>query len=51
MKRLISFLKDEEGMAAVEYGLIVAVISLGILLSTQGVMGWINARFTQVAAI
>ena len=51
MKKLISFFKDEEGMAAVEYALIVAVISLGILAATGGVRDWISARFTTVAAI
>ena len=51
MKRLISFLKDEEGATAVEYGLMVAVIALGILVATQGVRTWINSQFTAVAAI
>ncbi len=51
MKRLMSFLKDEEGMAAVEYALIVAVIAIGILAATQGVRDWIIGRFTVVSGI
>jgi len=51
MKKMISFFKDEEGMAAVEYALIVAVIALGILAATQGVRDWIINRFQQVAAV
>ena len=33
MKKLISFLKDEEGATAVEYGLIVALIAAVIILT------------------
>ncbi|MDL1962792.1 MAG: Flp family type IVb pilin [Deltaproteobacteria bacterium] len=38
MKRLISFLKDEEGATAVEYGLIVGLIALAII-TTVGLIG------------
>ncbi|MGN6671034.1 MAG: Flp family type IVb pilin [Candidatus Nucleicultricaceae bacterium] len=38
MKKLISFLQNEEGATAIEYGLIAALISVAILtiLSTIG---------------
>ena len=51
MKKLISFLKDEEGATAVEYGLMVAVITVGILASVQGVRTWLNTQFTAVSSI
>ena len=38
MKRLISFLKDEEGATAVEYGLIVALIA-AVIVGTVGLVG------------
>lgn len=51
MKKMISFFKDEEGATAVEYGLIIAVICLGILVAVQGLRTWLNAQFNNVAAI
>ena len=38
MKKLISFLKDEEGATAVEYGLIVALIA-AIIIVVVGMLG------------
>ena len=38
MKKLISFLKDEEGATAVEYGLIVALIA-AVIIATVAVVG------------
>ena len=38
MKKLISFLKDEEGATAVEYGLIVALIA-AVIVGTVLVLG------------
>jgi pilus assembly protein Flp/PilA len=35
MKKLISFIKDEEGATAVEYGLIVALIAAVIIVTVQ----------------
>ncbi len=31
MKKLLRFLKDEEGVTAIEYGLIAALIAIGII--------------------
>jgi pilus assembly protein Flp/PilA len=45
------FLKEEDGVTAIEYALIAAVITLGILLSVQGVRTWITTQFNAVAAI
>ena len=51
MEKLMKFLKEEDGVTAIEYALIAAVISLGILLSVEGVRDWISSRFDQVSAI
>lgn len=37
MKTLIRFLKDESGATAIEYGLIVALIVIGIIASVQSI--------------
>jgi len=51
MKVLKRFLKEEDGVTAIEYALIAVVITLGILLSVQGVRTWITTQFNAVAAI
>ena len=46
----IRFLKDETGATAIEYGLIVALISLGLLLLVNGVTADnISATFNKAA--
>ena len=48
MKRFISFLKDEEGATAVEYGLIVALIA-AICIGTVTLLGVkVNSAFSKV---
>jgi pilus assembly protein Flp/PilA len=51
MERLKKFLKEEDGVTAIEYTLIAAVIALGILLSVQGVAGWIDTQLVAVAGV
>ena len=50
MKKLISFFKDEEGATAIEYGLIAALISVGIVASVTLVGGGLVNTFTTVSA-
>jgi pilus assembly protein Flp/PilA len=50
MKRLMSFLKDEEGATAIEYGLIASLISVVIIIAVTAVGGGLDATFTAVAA-
>ena len=45
MDSLVRFIKEEEGVTAIEYALIGAVIALGILVSIRGVRDWIIAQF------
>ena len=49
MKKLISFLKDEEGATAVEYGLMVALIAAFILLTVKFLGGKVESTFNNVA--
>ena len=48
MKKLISFLKDEEGATAVEYGLIVALIAALIILTVTALGIKVESAFNKV---
>ena len=48
MTKLVSFLHDESGATAIEYGLIAACISVAIIAIVQGVGTKLNSTFTQV---
>ena len=46
---LARFLKDESGATAIEYGLIAALISVGIITGATSLGTSINATFTTIA--
>ncbi len=48
MKKLIRFLKDEEGVTAIEYGLIAALIAVGIIAAVTAVGGKLKATFNAI---
>ena len=48
MKKLISFLKDEEGATAIEYGLLAGLISVVIILAVTAVGGELNRIFNAI---
>ena len=47
-KSFKQFLKDESGATAIEYGLIAALIGVGIIVFLQNVRGQLQATFTKV---
>ena len=49
MKKLISFLKDEEGATAIEYGLLAALIAVVIIAGATVLGENLNALFTAIA--
>jgi len=49
MKRLHRFLKEEEGVTAIEYGLIAALIAVFIIGAVQLVGGDLSNTFNAVA--
>jgi pilus assembly protein Flp/PilA len=49
MSLLLSFVRDESGATAIEYGLIAAGISVAIVTVVQTVGTNLNATFTTVA--
>ena len=50
MKRLMRFLKDEEGVTAIEYGLIAALIALVIIVAVALVGTNLSGTFQKVAS-
>ena len=50
MKRLISFLKDEEGATAIEYGLLAALIAIIMMVGASAVGINLDLLFKKVAA-
>ncbi|QCL92401.1 Flp family type IVb pilin [Agrobacterium sp. LC34] len=49
LRSFINFCKNEDGATAIEYGLIVAVISVGIIGGASAVSTSINAIFQFIA--
>ena len=50
MNKLIKFLKGEQGVTAIEYGLIASLIAIGIIGAVTLAGGSIAGIFNQVAA-
>ena len=50
MKKLIRFFKDEEGATAPEYGLIVALIAVGLIASVKIIGTSVSDTFSQTAS-
>jgi len=50
VKKLIRFLKDEDGVTAIEYGLIAALIAVAIIVAVNTVGGKISDTFDLVSA-
>lgn len=48
MRKIMEFLKDEEGAAGVEYGILVAAIAAGIVLLAFSIGDLIESGFTTV---
>ncbi len=48
MKKLLRFLKDEDGVTAIEYGLIAALISIGIIAAVTAIGLELKAVFETV---
>ncbi|MHB8110705.1 MAG: Flp family type IVb pilin [Syntrophorhabdaceae bacterium] len=49
MERIKRFLKDEEGVTAIEYGLIAALIAVAIITAVTAAGDKIEATFNSVA--
>ena len=49
MKKLLSFLKNESGATAIEYGLIAAGISIAIIAVVNGLGTQLNTTFNSIS--
>ena len=49
MFKLVTFLKNESGATAIEYGLIAAGISIAIIVAVNGLGTQLNAKFTSIS--
>ncbi len=49
MKTLKSFIKDESGATAIEYGLIAALIAVGIIAAASALGGQLSALFGRIS--
>ena len=50
MSNMKPFLQDEEGVTAIEYGLIASLIAVAIIATVGGVGTALNTLFTAVSA-
>ncbi len=48
MNKILAFLKEEDGVTAIEYGLIAALIAVAIILTVTAVGTALNGTFTSV---
>ena len=48
MKKLMSFIKDEEGLAMIEYGLIAALIGAALIIILSLLTNAVNDMFNRV---
>ena len=49
MRTLFTFLKDESGATAIEYGLIAAGISVVIIASVNAIGSTVNSKFQYIS--
>jgi pilus assembly protein Flp/PilA len=49
MKYIVRFFKDEEGVTAIEYGLLASLIAVAIIIAAGTVGTNLNAVFTYIA--
>ena len=49
MRKIVAFINDEEGASAIEYGLLVGLIALAIVVGATALGKSIGAMFTKAA--
>ena len=50
MERIKTFLREEEGVTAIEYGLIAAAIATGLIAVMATLSGGLTTVFTRISA-
>ena len=49
LKLIQKFIRDEEGVTAIEYGLIAALVAVAIILGATALGGALNTKFNDIA--
>jgi pilus assembly protein Flp/PilA len=49
MERIKNFFNDESGASAVEYGLLVSLIAVGIIVTVKALGGSLQGKFQEAA--
>ena len=50
LRKIVAFINDEEGASAVEYGLLVGLIAVAIIVAVTALGAKLNALFLQITA-
>jgi len=50
LRKIVAFINDEEGASAVEYGLLVGLIAVAIIVAVTALGAKLNALFVQITA-
>ncbi|MDN3510365.1 MAG: Flp family type IVb pilin [Candidatus Jettenia sp.] len=50
MKKFLNFLKDEEGITAIEYGILAALIAVGVTTAVAFITSGMNKGFEKIGA-
>jgi pilus assembly protein Flp/PilA len=48
MKKIMAFLKDEDGLETVEYAIILGLIVIGTIGLVTALGGWVNTQFETI---
>lgn len=51
MKALVNFFKDEDGVTAIEYGLIASLIAVAIIVGARALGVKLDSMFTYIAGL
>lgn len=49
MEKLLRFIKEEDGVTAIEYALIASVVALGILVALLYLRNALNTKYNNIA--
>jgi Flp pilus assembly pilin Flp len=49
MKKLMAFLKDEDGLETVEYAVMLGLIVVALVTAISALSGWVSDKFGEVS--
>ena len=51
MKSIVRFIRDEEGVTAIEYGLLASLIAVAFIVGAGALGGKLDSMFTYIAGL